>query len=308
MHPAASVVFFTTASGAGYGMLALLGLLAPLGLLPADPWFGGISLALGLCLVTLGLLSSTFHLHHPERAWRAFSQWRSSWLSREGVVAIITFAPVVGFAAGWLYFGSLSAAMGLLVSVFAVLTIFCTSMIYASLKTIPQWHHRLVPPVYLILGVATGAVWLVGVAAGVDAVPTPLVSVALAALVFAAGAKTVYWHSIDNTATHSDAGTATGLGHLGTVRHLEGPHGVENWVLREMGFSVARKHTRKLRRIAGILGFAVPALCLIAVAANIAPVALAWLAVASVSIGVVVERWLFFAEARHVVGLYYGLA
>ena len=85
-------------------------------------------------------------------------------------------------------------------------------------------------------------------------------------------------------------------------------HGVENWVLREMGFSVARKHTRKLRRMAGILGFAVPALCLIAVAANIAPVALAWLAVASVSIGVVVERWLFFAEARHVVGLYYGLA
>jgi DMSO reductase anchor subunit len=306
MHPASSVVFFTTASGTGYGMLVLLGALTPVGLLPAHRWFGGVSLGLALVLVTLGLLSSTLHLHHPERAWRAFSQWRSSWLSREGVLALVTFVPAVGFATGWLYREAPSTGWGMLVSMLAVATIISTSMIYASLRSIPQWHHRLVPPVYVILGVASGAVWLVGVAAATGVIPPVLLEVALGALMLGAAAKLMYWHAIDGATPQSDAGTATGLGGIGTVRQLEAPHGVDNWVLREMGFSVARKHARKLRRTAGVLGFALPLLCLAGIAADVAPIVLAWLAVVSVSIGVVVERWLFFAEARHVVGLYYG--
>src|SRR5258705_3560661 len=85
MHPAYSVIFFTTASGAGYGLLFWVGLLAPLGLLPASPAFGFTALALALALITAGLLSSAAHLGRPERAWRAVSQWRSSLLSRDGV-------------------------------------------------------------------------------------------------------------------------------------------------------------------------------------------------------------------------------
>src|SRR3546814_6221247 len=83
MHPAKSVILFTTASGAGYGLIAWLGVLAALGLLPAERWFGLVAFGLGLGLVVLGLLSSTLHLGRPERAWRAFSQWRSSWRSEE---------------------------------------------------------------------------------------------------------------------------------------------------------------------------------------------------------------------------------
>jgi len=101
MHPAFSVIFFTTASGAGYGLLALLGVSAASGLLPSDRWLGAVALGLALALVTAGLLSSTAHLGRPERAWRAFSQWRSSWLSREGVMSIITFVPALVFAYGW---------------------------------------------------------------------------------------------------------------------------------------------------------------------------------------------------------------
>ena len=86
-------------------MLALLGLLAPLGMVPADPWFGAIALVLALALITAGLLSSTLHLGHPERAWRAFSQWRSSWLSREGVASVATYVPAVIFAFGWGFLG-----------------------------------------------------------------------------------------------------------------------------------------------------------------------------------------------------------
>src|SRR5882762_5808075 len=103
MHPAFSVIFFTTASGAGYGLLALMSLLAALGRLPADRWFGLAGLGLGLVAVSVGLLSSTFHLGHPERAWRALSQWRTSWLSREGVASLATYIPAGVFGILWVF-------------------------------------------------------------------------------------------------------------------------------------------------------------------------------------------------------------
>src|SRR3546814_4853981 len=83
MHPAASVIFFTTASGAGYGLLFLLGIAGAFGLAPPDLALGLVGFTLSLGLITAGLLASTFHLGRPERAWRALSQWRSSWLPRE---------------------------------------------------------------------------------------------------------------------------------------------------------------------------------------------------------------------------------
>ena len=100
MKPAPSIVFFTVASGAGYGLLFWLGLLRPIGLLPSAPAFALVCLALALLLITAGLISSTLHLGNPGRAWRAFSQWRSSWLSREGVVAVLTYIPalLMGYA------------------------------------------------------------------------------------------------------------------------------------------------------------------------------------------------------------------
>jgi DMSO reductase anchor subunit len=107
MHPAFSVVFFTTATGAGYGLLALLGMLGGLGFIPANFWLGFVGMAVALGLVAAGLLSSTGHLGRPERAWRAFSQWRSSWLSREGMASVATFIPAGLFGIGWVF----SAAM-----------------------------------------------------------------------------------------------------------------------------------------------------------------------------------------------------
>src|SRR6478609_11973516 len=104
MHPTFSIVLFTTASGAGFGLLFLLGLGVPLGLLPPDPLFGLAGLGTAFVFAVGGLASSVFHLGRPERAWRAFSQWRSSWLSREGVASVITFAPALLFGALWLGF------------------------------------------------------------------------------------------------------------------------------------------------------------------------------------------------------------
>src|SRR5947209_20468827 len=141
MHPAFSIIFFTTASGAGYGLLTLLGILASLGRLPPDRSLGLISLGLGLGLIVAGLSSSTLHLGRPQRAWRAFSQWRSSWLSREGIASIFTFVPTGIFGLGWLFerTDGLFAAAGLTMAAAATVTVVTTGMIYASLKPIAQW-------------------------------------------------------------------------------------------------------------------------------------------------------------------------
>src|ERR1041385_5373254 len=101
MHPALSIVFFTTASGAGFALLLLVGLGVPLELLPSDAGFGLIALASAFVVAAGGLVSSVFHLGRPERAWRAFSQWRSSWLSREGVMAVATVVPAGVLGVGW---------------------------------------------------------------------------------------------------------------------------------------------------------------------------------------------------------------
>jgi DMSO reductase anchor subunit len=311
MYPAYSVILFTTASGAGYGLLLLIGLAAPAGLLPGNGWFAFIASALSLGLISVGLLSATFHLGHPERAWRALTQWRSSWLSREGIAAVATFFPAGLFAVGWIWTGTLGVFwpwLGVAAAAGAVATVVCTAMIYRTLKAIPRWHNQLVTPVYLVLALLTGAAWLNGLAAafGIPGNWTALLTAAAAALGWAL--KGAYWRDIDNAAPVSTAETATGLGQIGKVRLLEAPHVVDNYLLQEMGYRVARKHAVKLRRLASIFGFAAPILLVgfqLLLPGPIAVVASA-LAAFSASLGVVIERWLFFAEAQHAVTLYYG--
>ncbi|HEX7007190.1 MAG TPA: DmsC/YnfH family molybdoenzyme membrane anchor subunit [Alphaproteobacteria bacterium] len=311
MHPAASVILFTTTSGAGYGLLALLGLLGPAGLVPQGRWFGFAGLGLALALITAGLLASTFHLGRPERAWRAVSQWRSSWLSREGLMALATYVPAVVFGIGWVFLkrtGGGWAAAGVLAAFGAALTVVCTGMIYASLKPIRQWRDPLVPPLYLAFALASGALCL-NALVNLFGVPSLWIgALAFAALAGAWILKLVYWRRIDAPTDRSTPESATGLGALGTVRQLDPPHSEENYLLREMGFRVARKHAVKLRRIALAAGAALP---LALIAAQLATGgatagAFAVLAVLAAALGVAIERWLFFAEATHTVTLYYG--
>ncbi|MFK0689998.1 dimethyl sulfoxide reductase anchor subunit family protein [Mesorhizobium sp. IMUNJ 23033] len=310
MHPAFSVVFFTTATGAGYGLLALLGVLGGLGLIPPDFWLGFIGMGLALGLIVAGLLSSTGHLGRPERAWRAFSQWRSSWLSREGVSSVLTFIPASLFGIGWVFFGRTGAWVtlaGLLAAVGAIVTVCTTGMIYASLKPIAQWHSRFTLPGYLIFSAMTGSLLLNALLQGFGIDSNTLLATCLLLIVLGWGWKLATWRYNDRLEIPTTANTATGLAG-GTVRSLEWPHTEENYLLKEMGFRIARKHGAKLRLIAQILAFALPVLLLLA--AIFLPWPLA--AIASVLAafaqfaGMLVERWLFFAEAKHTVTLYYG--
>lgn len=311
MHPAYSVIFFTTSSGAGLGLLFWLGLANALGLLPASSSFGYFSVGLGLALLTVGLLSSTFHLGRPERAWRAFSQWRSSWLSREGVAATATFAPALVFAIGWDRFGEtggIVAVAGLIMSALALITLYTTGMIYASLPTIRQWNQPLTAPNYIVLGLASGAVLLTALLAIFESVPIWAVWISIIGLTAGWGMKTLYWMRIFQEQPRYTVAEATGLGNLGTVRPLDPPHTMANFVMREMGYSVARKHANKIRRISVALAFVIPAVLSVVmlIGGGVFNIVLAVLAVVLMAIGLVMERWLFFAEAEHASMLYYG--
>ena len=311
MHPAYSIILFTVASGTGYGLLALMGVLGAMGLLPADRWFGGIGLGLALGTITLGLLASTLHLGHPERSWRAFSQARSSWLSREGVLALATYLPALALAYGWVWLGRIDgpwALAGISAAIGAVLTVACTAMIYASLKPIHQWRNRWVPPNYLALSAMSGGLWLNALAQGFGIAGPGMAALSLGLLGLALVLKGAYWRFIDRTASLATPESATGLGAIGTVRLLEAPHTEVNYLMREMGFVVARKHAKRLRGITVFAGFLVPAILVLAAVAlpGWAATFMVILAALFGTMGILIERWLFFAEARHTVTLYYG--
>jgi len=310
MHPAYSVIFFTTASGAGYGLLIWLGLAHLVVGLPESWWLRFLAFGLGLGLVAAGLLSSTAHLGRPERAWRAFSQWRSSWLSREGVVAVATFVPAGLFALGAIFGWPMSGMdiWAALTVIGALATVWCTAMIYASLTTIRAWNDNFVPPVYIALSLATGGVLYCGLTALIEDVSAGVIWGTLVTVLAGWFLKVIYWSRLDGRKLTLTAGDATGLGKFGAIKPLEAPHSQANFVMREMGFSVARRHGQKLRNYATIGLFVVPALCclgLFAAPAGLAPL-FGLVGILSAAGGVLVERWLFFAEAKHVVTLYYG--
>ncbi len=311
MRPAYSVIFFTVSSGAGYGLLIWLAVAVLTGRweLSAVPGLAGAGLA--LVLVSAGLMSSTFHLGHPERSWRAFSQWRTSWLSREGVFAVLTYVPALLFAAGWLMDDIARGVVrgaALATVLLAATTVMSTGMIYASLKPIPRWHNGWVVPVYLLMALASGAFLFLVLLGFSGTADSSSLWGAIVLIVIAWTVKIGYWHDIDKREPVSTAESVTGLGNLGEVRLFESPHTSENFVMREMGFRIARKHAARLRKIALLVGGVAPVTTTI-----LAIVSGDWFSAPLLSagavaglIGVVVERWLFFAEAQHVVTLYYG--
>ncbi|MBO21614.1 MAG: DMSO reductase [Rhodospirillaceae bacterium] len=313
MNPAYSVIFFTTASGAGYGSIVWLVVLALLGIVPLTPALGITVFLVSLALITAGLLSSTLHLGHPERAWRALSQWQTSWLAREGIAAIVTYIPILVFAVGSLFFAGLNFIWiwaGLIGAGLCIVTVGCTGMIYASLRAIPRWYMPLVMPLYIAFALSTGAVLLIAIVSFFWVTPGVLAWSAAIVTLATWAAKIVYWRQIDTAAPIATAESATGLGNIGQVRLLESPHTNENYVMREMGYVIARKHAARLRKIALMVGGVATALALVVAGVLPAPYATLASGVALIStvVGILLERWLFFAEAQHVSSLYYGAA
>ncbi len=310
MHPALSVIMFTSLSGMGYGALIWL---AGFHLLPSAHWppsgHGLALLVLAGAMVAGGLSASVFHLGHPERAWRAFSQWRSSWLSREGVASCLTFMPMaaafglmlMGYGGPWpLRLALLATALG------ALATIYTTAMIYASLAAIPAWANGWVKLGFPVYALASGGVLALAVAPDPGVAATVLASVAL---VLGLAIKLASWRHNDRMPRRFARESALGLTGMGQATTFDRPHAQANYLEREMAFTPDPAMRAALRWAALLGGFVLPLVLLWLAAALPHTMGQAVTAIAALVClgGMLAERWLFFAEAKHVMRLYYDL-
>jgi DMSO reductase anchor subunit len=322
MKPALSVIFFTVASGAGLGLLALVALVDLAGAFELLHFPVGstremtYAAEVGIAFAIAGLCASTLHLANPRNAWRSFSRFRTSWLSREAVFAF-AFVAIAAIYTVMIVVGANGVArtiVAIAVIVLAVIVLICTAMIYASLKPIRQWHTRWTPAVYLTLGLWSGAVLLralLGDVDGADVLWPFAAALGIAGMIV----KTAYWRRVDGATGSIALEQAIGVDHgvrpptrdggatIMRARLLDAGHTHGTFLTDEFGFVLARRHRRWLRSAFWIGGIAIPLVWILfgrpdVVAALVASVACI--------IGLLAERWLFFAEAKHTVRLYHG--
>jgi DMSO reductase anchor subunit len=323
MKPALSVIFFTVASGAGLGLIALVGLIDLAGVLgfgrPASLQHESMTRAalLGFAFTVAGLGASTLHLANPRNAWRSYARFRTSWLSREAVFAVAFLAVAAGYVGliaidvhGFVRVAAASAAVLL-----AWTVLVCTAMIYAGLKPIRQWHTRWTPAAYVVLGHWSGAVLLLGVARGGDSDEMSFTLIAAALGLAALAVKWAYWRAIDDPTDAITMEQAIGVDRgvrppaaangptVMQARLLDTGHTHATFLTDEFGFALARRRRTALRALFWIAGIAVP---LLWVRFGLPGAAGALTAGIACIVGLLAERWLFFAEARHTVRLYHG--
>lgn len=310
MHPAFSVIFFTVASGAGYGLFMLMALGYILGFIELDKTVTLTGGLLSLTLISAGLLSSTLHLANPKNAWRAFFRFKTSWLAREGVFAVLFYPAAMLFLLGvWVNtdkseYNGLVAVIGFAACTLALATLFSTGMIYACLKTIRQWNTALTPTNYILLGLATGSILLVFVLAVNQQSAHVVASLSVALMMIAAISKAIYYFWV-RTVTGPTINTATGFTRA-QVRLFDTGHTAGTFLTDEFAYFAPAKLLLTLRISVFVAGFLIPLFCIGLVALGTQSSVLVLLAVLSIFIGIGAERWLFFAEARHVIRLYHG--
>ena len=305
MHPAFSVLIFTVTSGAGYGLLAWLGAGQLLGFTQAYTVSQQLVIGvMAMLLVSIGLVSSTMHLTNPKNAWRSFSRFRTSWLSREAVFAVLLY-PIAGLYAAAIFWqwSSIGVLAGLSM-IMALSTLFTTSMIYASLKTIRQWNTPMVPALFMAYALISGGLLFLALSGFFGALSSQLLAVMIGLIMITLALKLVYffWQGKPQGATIQ---TATGFSQA-NVRLLDAGHSAPTFLNREFGYQVAADQLLRLRIAMTLVAFILPLGLVYWVfggAARVEVLALAWLIMMA---GLLLERWLFFAEARHVVRLYQG--
>jgi len=319
MHPAFSVILLTTLLGVGQGLfLALFSSQAysVVDVLPAQPGnFYALGGLIALIFLIGGLIASVFHLGHPERAWRAAAMWRTSWLSREVIALPITMGAIALYAlVNWLgidadlYGLGLPGQVALSVGVFGVIATIalyaCTAMIYAAIKFLQEWASPLTLANYFLLGTASGFSFATAFAAVAAPDLTPFYG-GWAITLTVAGLLTRVASLYRNAKIKQKSSVQTAIG----VRHntvRQGSMGMMggSYNTREYFHGRTAAFLKSVKWIFLVLTFPIPLLLLWAGLAENST-GLLILAFGVQYVGLLFERWFFFAQANHPQNLYY---
>jgi DMSO reductase anchor subunit len=318
MNPAISVIFMTTLIGVGQGLFLALYTAEILGLIglvtaPDNRGVQALGSMISLAFLVLGLIASFFHLGHPERAWRAAAMWRTSWLSREVIVLPALMAAVFAYGVGQYLgghgapdalVGMLTAVAGVFAIIFCIALFVCTGMIYACIKFLQEWATPLTLVNYFLMGCASGftlaTLFFMAVAPDLTRI------FAIAAVIFTLAAFVGRLASLYRNVRIKPKSTlqsATGIRHPRIVQKAQGAMG-GSFNTREFFHGKKPALIRSVKAVFLVFGFPVPVLLL---AVGLLNASVAWVAAAFVLqyVGLIAERWFFFAQANHPQNLYY---
>jgi DMSO reductase anchor subunit len=322
MHPAYSIIFLTTLIGAGQGLFLALYVsefLVALKVLPgpASPGFYVIGALIALLLLVAGLAASFFHLGRPERAWRAAAMWRTSWMSREVIVLPAFMASVAAWAGvlytGWnpvlLTFGpgleiDLALLVGAIAKLLCLALFICTGMIYACIKMLQEWASPLTVVNYTLLGTASGFTLATAYAASQGSEQTGFFAgfaVILTLLSLLTRSASLYRNA--RLRPKSTLETAIGLRHSQIQQKAQGAMG-GSFNTREYFHGASKRRYRNIKWLFLLLVFPLPLLMIYAGLSS-SNVALLMAAFVVQYVGLMFERWFFFAQANHPQNLYY---
>jgi len=321
MHPAFSVIFLTTLIGVGQGLFLALYTgesYAAVNLLPAQSgaFYAWGSLVAFVFLI-VGLFASFFHLGHPERAWRSVARWRTSWLSREVIVlpAVIGAIMVYGLlhALGWDLTivgidtgipNDLTLIVGAGGVLFTFILFLCTGMIYACIKFLQEWATWLTPVNYLLLGTASGFTLMTAYAASrAPELVNFYGSWTLIIIVVAFITRVASLIRNNMLRPKSSLQTAIGVRHQTMTQRAQGQTG-GSFNTREFFHGAPMWLFRSIKWVFLVLVFLVPVI-LISVGLNNASALVLLTAFIVQYVGLIAERWFFFAQANHPQNIYY---
>ncbi len=322
MHPAFSVIFLTTLIGVGQGLFLALytgQLYSAIQVLPVQDSAGfyGYGSLLALMFLVAGLIASFFHLGHPERAWRSAAKWKTSWLSREVIVLPafmgLTFVYAVVHISGWNpilftlgeeFIVDLSLFIGAINTVLAFSLFICTAMIYACIKFLQEWATPLTVVNYTLLGMASGFALSTTFAAFVG---SDLISFyagwTITLTLFALVSRIASLIRNTKIKYKSTLSTAIGIRHTKIKQKAQGAMG-GSFNTREYFHGAKPALFKSIKWIFLVLVFIVPVgLLITALSTNLFMLFAAAFVVQYV--GLLAERWFFFAQANHPQNLYY---
>jgi DMSO reductase anchor subunit len=309
MQPAFSVIFLTTLIGAAQGLFLALYAAELTALSGMDPASGRSFLFLGsgvaLLLTGLGLIASFFHLGRPERAWRSATMWRTSWLSREVIVLPLFMLGLFLYAGAQFLGWSHTLLIGALTALLSLALFVCTAMIYASVRFLQEWASPLTLLNYLLLGCASGLTLATLLAALFDMSslvrPYAIAAMALTLLAWVSRSASLVRNA--RLKPRSTLQSAIGIKHPRIVQKAQGFMG-GSFNTREFFHGQSAALLRSVKWVFLLLVFPLPLLCL---ALALSSSSTAWLlaAFALQYLGLLAERWYFFAQANHPQNLYY---